>query len=196
MTSLILIIPAIFLIPSDLTRKGKTYVIMASTIFGMLALTVKETLPAWQAVLILFLLLVSGTYLANCKINGLFHTTEKAGAFSGQLNENTEHQTIKKTDYRVNLNQQPEGMALPLIMQESELNKYEHDQIDFDPYEIEEVHLEVDIIDNAVQIDAEEKAFNTSFTQFPENNYLAELEEIINEEDEEYFRDMAMNLKV
>jgi hypothetical protein len=212
LASLVFIIPAVYFIPSGLTIKGKMYVIMVSILLGMLGLTAKELFSEWQAALILLLLLMTGTYLANNKITGLFHADEETGAFSSVIletgigNENLYEKNAA--------DQEADKQALPiLVQQEPEEGRAELDLIDFssekntnsqidlvieniiaDPTE-EKSHqddLNLDEIEillleganeyNAPQIDEKDSVENTLDPAMPEIDYLAELEVMMNEE--------------
>ncbi|MBG9549398.1 hypothetical protein [Cytobacillus firmus] len=212
MASLVFIIPAVYFIPSGLTKKGKMYVIVVSVLLGMLGLTAKELFSEWQAALILLLLLMTGTYLANNKITGLFHTGEETGAFSSVIletgigNENLNEKNAA--------DQEADKPALPiLVQQESEEDRAELDLIDFsseentnsqidlvienimtDPSEekshqddlildeIEIMLLEGANEDNPPKIDEKDTVENTLDPAIPEIDYLAELEGMMNEE--------------
>ncbi|OMF61757.1 hypothetical protein BK139_05370 [Paenibacillus sp. FSL R5-0490] len=211
LASLVFIIPAVYFIPSGLTKKGKMYVIVVSILLGMFGLTAKELFSEWQAALILLLLLLTGTYLAHNKITGLFHTDEETGAFSavimetGNVNENLNEKHASEESDKPALR--------TLVQQESEEGTAELNLIDFsseentnsqfdlviesiiaDPSE-EESHqydLNLDGIeimlfeganeDNAPQIDEKDTEENTLDPAMPEIDYLAELEDMINEE--------------
>ncbi|MBG9543566.1 hypothetical protein ABE29_12420 [Cytobacillus firmus] len=212
LASLVFIIPAVYFIPSGLTKKGKMYVIVVSVLLGMLGLTAKELFSEWQAALILLLLLMTGTYLANNKIKGLFHAGEETGAFSSVIletgigNENLNEKNAA--------DQEADKPALPiLVQQESEEDRAELDLIDFsseentnsqidlvienimtDPSEeksdqddlnwdeIENMLLEGANEDNAPKIDEKDTVENTLDPAIPEIDYLAELEGMMNEE--------------
>ncbi|MDD9310790.1 hypothetical protein PUS82_05665 [Cytobacillus firmus] len=212
LASLVFIIPAVYFIPSGLTKKGKMYVIVVSVLLGMLGLTAKELFSEWQAALILLLLLMTGTYLANNKITGLFHTGEETGAFSSVIletgigNENLNEKNAA--------DQEADKPALPiLVQQESEEDRAELDLIDFsseentnsqidlvienimtDPSEekshqddlildeIEIMLLEGANEDNPPKIDEKDTVENTLDPAIPEIDYLAELEGMMNEE--------------
>ncbi|MBG9655671.1 hypothetical protein ACOSZF_04220 [Cytobacillus firmus] len=212
LASLVFIIPAVYFIPSGLTKKGKMYVIVVSILLGMLGLTAKELFSEWQAALILFLLLLTGTYLANNKITGLFHAGEEAGAFStvimetGIGNENLNENNAA--------DQETSEPALPiLVQQESEEDRAELDLIDFsseentnsqidllienimaDPSEekshqddlnLEEIEIllsEGENEENAPETDEKDTLENTMDSVIPEIDYLAELEDMMNEE--------------
>lgn len=185
---------------------------MVSVLLGMLGLTAKELFSEWQAALILLLLLMTGTYLANNKITGLFHTGEETGAFSSVIletgigNENLNEKNAA--------DQEADKPALPiLVQQESEEDRAELDLIDFsseentnsqidlvienimtDPSEekshqddlildeIEIMLLEGANEDNPPKIDEKDTVENTLDPAIPEIDYLAELEGMMNEE--------------
>lgn len=211
LASLVFIIPAVYFIPSGLTKKGKMYVIVVSILLGMFGLTAKELFSEWQAALILLLLLLTGTYLAHNKITGLFHTGEETGALSAvimetgivheNLNEKHASEESDKPVLRTLVQQESEeGPAeLDLIGFSSEENT--NSQIDLvieniiaDPSEDESHHddLNLDEIeimlleganeDHAPQIDEKETEENTLDPAMPEIDYLAELEDLMNEE--------------
>lgn len=207
LASLVFIIPAVYFIPSGLTKKGKMYVIVVSILLGMFGLTAKELFSEWQATLILLLLLLTGTYLAHNKITGLFHTGEETGALSAvimetgivheNLNEKHASEESDKPVLRTLVQQESkEGPAeLDLIDFSSEENT--NSQIDLvieniiaDPSEDESHHddLNLDEIeimllkgtneDNAPQIDEKEIEENTLDPAMPEIDYMAELEDL------------------
>ncbi|TFI49380.1 hypothetical protein E4O93_02995 [Diaphorobacter sp. DS2] len=211
LASLVFIVPAVYFIPSGLTKKGKMYVIVVSILLGMFGLTAKELFSEWQAALILLLLLLTGTYLAHNKITGLFHTGEETGALSAvimetgiaheNLNEKHASEESDKPVLRTLVQQESEeGPAeLDLIGFSSEENT--NSQIDLvieniiaDPSEDESHHddLNLDEIeimlleganeDHAPQIDERETEENTLDPAMPEIDYLAELEDLMNEE--------------
>ncbi|URM33935.1 hypothetical protein LLY41_05785 [Cytobacillus firmus] len=212
LASLVFIIPAVYFIPSGLTKKGKMYVIVVSILLGMFGLTAKELFSEWQAALILLLLLLTGTYLANNKITGLFHTGEETGAFSTVIMETgIGNENLNKKNAS---DQEVDKPALPiLVQQESEEGPAELDLIDFsseedtnshidlviesiiaDPSEEESNHddLNLDEIeimlleganeDHAPQIDEKDTEEDTLDSAMPEIDYLAELEDMMNEE--------------
>ncbi|MCM3704448.1 hypothetical protein M3205_01805 [Cytobacillus firmus] len=223
LASLVFIIPAVYFIPSGLTNKGKMYVMVVTIFLGMFGLSAKELFSEWQAALILLLLLLTGTYLANNKITGLFHTGEETGAFSTVKmepvngNENlNEKSTSEESDKPV---------LRTLVQPESEEGPAELDLIDFsseedtnsridliketsfaDPSEEENNHddLNLDEIeimllegayeDHALQIDVKDTEENTLDPAMPEIDYLAELEDMMNEEIENAVQsDVAIN---
>lgn len=211
LASLIFIIPAAYFIPSDLTKKGKMLVVVVSILLGLLGLTANDLFTEWQVALLLLLLIMAGTYLANNKITGLFHAAEETGALNASVIERT------VSDESLNAiaaaDQETEKPAVALVEHVSEednedldlidfskdensgsrkdsliegasigLSEEESHQEDFSLEEIESMLLEEVIEENALQLDEKDKVENPLDPILQEINYLSELEDMMNEE--------------